>query len=520
MVADPILPHKGLVTVALIGTTALSALDANIVGTAIPSIVGSLHGLGLLPWLLTAFLLTSTISIPLASKLSDRHARKPVLLTGIVLFLLGSALCGLAGSMELLIAFRALQGIGVGCVVPVTLTLIGDLYPTEERARIQGIFSGVWGVAGVAGPAVGGAIVSLWSWPWIFLINVPVGLLAMAILGRYLREPVRPARTLPPLDWAGVGLLSVAVTAALLALSLSKAGGISPPALALLGLAVVTTGTFVWVERRAADPLVPVTVLALPLLRVAVGVGLLADGLIATGGAYLPVLVQGVWQGTPLQAGLALAPLSLGWPLASTFAGRAILRWGYQPVVRTGAAAIVLGTAGLVPLGVGSPVWLLPGTLFVQGLGFGLAYTALLLAIQDAVPWSQRGATTGLYQFARNIGATFSSAALGLLLTAGLGNELARIPNLPSVAGGGPLGPASLLLDLHARVTLPPATRDALIGALAAALHPVLLALAALALGAGLVSLFFPRLTSVLPVSTIGLAEEPTGGVGSPTLTH
>lgn len=500
---------------ALIGTTALSALDANIVGPAIPSIVGSLKGLPLLPWLTTAFLLTSTVSVPVWSKLADRHARKPVLLVGITLFLLGSALCGLAGSMEWLIAFRGLQGLGAGAVVPVLFTLIGDIYPLEERARIQGVFSAVWGVSGVGGPLLGGAIVSLWNWPWIFLINVPVGMLTGGMLVAYLLEPPHEQHTAPPFDWPGALLLSGGITAALLALQEGKtAGWSSPELLALLVVAGVALVAFWRVERRAADPLLPHAALNLPVVRVAIAAGMLGDALLIGGGAYLPLLVQGVWQGTPLEAGLAVAPLSLGWPLASTFAGRGILRWGYRPVARTGAALIALGALGLITLGAGAPVWLLPLTMFIEGLGYGLAYPSALMAIQNAVPWSARGATTGLLQFARNIGATTAGVLLGFILTATLAGQVAHIPGLP-VVGSDQLGPASQLLDIHTRAALAPAIRDALIGALSAALHPVLLAMALLGCGVFVVNSFFPQLTSA--TSSPKIDAEATAETGRPS---
>src|SRR5579859_8025208 len=237
--------HKGLVITAVLLTTALSALDANIVGTAMPSIVGALRGLNLLPWLATAFLLSTAVTVPLAGKL--------VLLAGVTNFLLGSALCGLAGSMEQLIAFRALQGLGAGTVIPVTLTLIGDLFDLEERARLQGIFSAVWGVASVLGPPVGGFIVTFWSWPWVFLINLPVGLLAMAILGVYLREPARDRTARPRLDLAGAATLSGGIIAGLLALSLLSAApgaGAGGPVAGLAISALALLALFLYIERR------------------------------------------------------------------------------------------------------------------------------------------------------------------------------------------------------------------------------------------------------------------------------
>jgi EmrB/QacA subfamily drug resistance transporter len=490
--------HKGLIIFAVMLTTALSALDANIVGTAIPSIVGALRGIGLLPWLVTAFMLTSTVSVPLYGKLADLYGRKPVLLAGVTLFLAGSALCGVAGSMEQLIAFRALQGLGAGSVVPVTLTLIGDLFEMEERARLQGLFSAVWGVSSVLGPLVGGFIVTVWSWPWVFLVNVPVGILAMGILAVYLREPVRSRTRRPSLDLLGAATLTGGLTAALTALSLvsNGAGWGSPSVLGLLGLALALLVAFVVVERRAAEPLIPLDLLTAPITRVSIAAGLFSSGLVFGGGAYLPILVQGVWQGSPLEAGLALAPLSIGWPLASTVAGRAILRWGYRPVALVGAVLIAVGGLLLLPLGPGGPIWLLPAAMFVQGLGCGFNFTTMLMAVQNAASWERRGAATSLYQFSRNIGGVIAVAVLGYALSTALAGALAQIPALPGVpaaaAGGSQLGPASVLLDLNARTHLAPATLATLEAALADGLRPVLWIAAFLGLGTGLATWFFP----------------------------
>ncbi|HUS13750.1 MAG TPA: MDR family MFS transporter [Chloroflexia bacterium] len=490
--------HKGLVIGAVMLTTALSALDANIVGTAIPSIVGALRGISLLPWLVTAFLLTSTVTVPLYGKLSDLYGRKPVLLIGIAIFLIGSVLCGVAGSMEQLIAFRALQGLGAGSVVPVTLTLIGDLFDLDERARLQGLFSAVWGVSSVLGPLAGGFIVQVWSWPWIFLINLPVGLVAMAVLGIYLREPDRASRTRPRLDIAGALTLMGGVTAGLLALSLASNGDPAGvvPAYGLLAACVVLLAAFFVIERRAAEPLMPIDLLTLPINRVSVISGVLSAGLLFGGGSYLAILAQGVWQMSPLEAGLALAPLSIGWPLASTFCGRLIRRWGYRSVALTGAVLVAVGAVPLAWLGQDGPIWLLPVTMFVQGVGFGLNFSTILMAVQNAVGWERRGAATSLYQFSRNIGGTLAGAALGFVLTIALTGELARLPGLalPPAGGeaGGRLGAANLLLDLGARASLPPATKQALTGALAGALHPVLIVLAVLGVASLAATWFFP----------------------------
>ncbi len=491
--------HKLLVVIAVLLATALSALDANIVGTAIPTIVGQLQGLPLLPWLVASFNLTATTTVPLFGKLSDIYGRKSVLLVGSALFLIGSILCGFAGSMEQLIFFRALQGIGAGSVVPVTLTLIGDLYTLEERARLQGIFSAVWGVSSVIGPVVGGLLVTTVGWPWIFFVNVPFGLAAMALIWLFLREPIRPAGSLRRIDFPGAITLTLGISALLLALSFgSSAGWFSLPVAGLFVGGIVLLVAFVAVERRAAEPIVHLDMLRSRMASTSALAGFLSAGVLFGGGAYLPLLVQGVWQGTPLEAGLALAPLSIGWPIASTISGRLILRYGYWPVAFGGAVLVLIGAGLMLPLDLSSPVWLLPVAAFIQGLGFGLSFTALLISVQNAVGWEQRGAATSIYQFSRNLGGTVAAASLGVVLTLSLTAHLASAPALPVPAGqpaggGDQLGAASILLDPVQRGTLEPAVRLVLQTALSEALSSVIWLMAALALLAVLVTWFFPH---------------------------
>jgi EmrB/QacA subfamily drug resistance transporter len=487
------------VVIAVLLATALSALDANIVGTAIPTIVGQLHGLPLLPWLVASFNLTATTTVPLFGKLSDIYGRKSVLLVGSGIFLIGSVLCGFAGSMEQLIFFRALQGIGAGSVVPVTLTLIGDLYTLEERARLQGIFSAVWGVSSVIGPVVGGLLVTTVGWPWIFFVNVPFGLAAMALIWRFLREPIRPAGSLRRIDFPGALTLTFGISALLLALSFgSSAGWLSLPVAGLFGGGLVLLAAFIVIERRAAEPIVRLEMLSSRMASTSALAGFLSAGVLFGGGAYLPLLVQGVWQGTPLQAGLALAPLSIGWPIASTISGRLILRYGYWPVAFGGAVLVLIGAGLMLPLGLSGPFWLLPVAAFIQGIGFGLSFTSLLISVQNAVGWEQRGAATSIYQFSRNLGGTVAAAALGVVLTLNLTAQLSAVPALPVPAGqtpggGDQLGAASILLDPIQRGTLDPASRLALQTALSAALSSVIWLMAALALLAVLVTWFFPH---------------------------
>ncbi len=498
-------PHprtrKFLVGAALMLVTALAALDLNIVSTAVPTIVGKLGGLPLLPWLIEAFLLTSTATVPLFGKLSDIYGRKTLLLFGTGLFILGSALCGFAGSMGQLIAFRAVQGLGASCMVTVTATLIGDLFTVEERARVLGLFSAVWGVSSVLGPVAGGLIVSTIGWPWIFFVNLPLGLLSILLLWRFLWEPARPSGSLSRIDFPGAIAITLGIAALLLALSFgSGLGWLSAQVAGLVGTGIVLLVAFYFIEGRAIEPVIPLGMLRERLLGVSALTAFLANCVLIGSGSYLPLLVQGVWQGTPLEAGLAIAPLSIGWTIASIFAGGLIVRLGYWPGLFAGAVLVLMGGIIWLPLGLASPVWLLPVGAFVQGVGFGFCFPSLLIAVQSSVDWEKRGAVTAIYQFSCNMGSTISAAILGVALTGGLAARLATIaqPGSPAGAASGSassqLGAASVLLDPVRRVSLDPQYRLALQNALGDAMSTVIWLMALFALLTLFATWFFPRL--------------------------
>jgi EmrB/QacA subfamily drug resistance transporter len=329
--------NKPLIILALILATALSALDGTVVTTALPTIVGVLGGLPLYSLVVSAYLLTATTTVPIYGKLSDMYGRKPVFMVGTGIFIGGSALCGLAWDMPSLIAFRAIQGIGAGAVLPISLTIIGDLFDIEERARMAGIFGAVWGVSSVVGPVVGGAIVQFFDWRWVFFINVPVGIFACLLFFLYLREPRIHNRQ--RVDIAGAVTLTVGVGLVLIALQTSSHNGwLSPSSLALWGSALLFLTLFVFFERRAAAPILSFTLLSRPLLYVTCVVGLLGGGVLIGFAAYVPLLVQGAWGGTPIEAGLIVAPLSIGWPIFSTLSGRLVRRYSFRVVAMAGMA--------------------------------------------------------------------------------------------------------------------------------------------------------------------------------------
>jgi EmrB/QacA subfamily drug resistance transporter len=480
-----------LLVTSLILAIALAALDALVVGTAMPTIVGSLGGISLYSWLVSIYLLTSTTTVPLYGRLADIYGRKPVFLFGISLFLVGSVLCGLAGSMVQLIIFRAVQGLGAGAVLPLAMTIIGDVFSVEERARMQGMFSAVWGVSSVIGPPLGALIVTYLSWHWIFFVNIPVGLFALALIVVVYHERVE--RHERRLDLPSLALLIFGATVLLFALQEighSSAERAAPLPL-LFGLALGMLGLFFWLESRSEDPLVPVSFYRRPIIGIGYLVGFLS-GMAQLGfGTYVPLFVQGAMLGTVGSVGLVMAPLSIAWPIGSTASGRLILRSGYRSILVAGVLALAVGTAALLLLNVDSPLPVLMAIAALVGLGMGLSTTPRIIALQNAVAWNQRGMATALNQFSMTMGGAVGVALMGAIFNGTLTANLARAPE---TAAGNPGDLANALLDPVARVTLGEPAIAALRLAFADSLlatYVVAAVAAALALVAAIA--FFPR---------------------------
>jgi EmrB/QacA subfamily drug resistance transporter len=394
---------------ALLLSMFMAAMEATCVSTAMPTVISDLGGLSLYGWVGASYLLASTVSVPLYGKLADRRGRKPVLLIGIALFLVGSLASGLSASIEQLIAFRALQGLGAGAVQPIVMTVIGDLYAPSERGRVQGLFGAVWGVAGVAGPLLGGAIVHALSWRWVFLVNLPPGILAMIALSVFYREPKRERATLP-LDWAG----AITITLASLALLLAASEVLVP----LMGAAsVLLLIAFVWLESRAKDPVVPLSLMTRRLIAVATIASLLLGAAMMGILNFLPLHVQGVLGELPTVAGLVIAPMLVGWPLAAALTTRLLTRIGYKKPLVLGAAITTVSLFAAVPLiSSAAPPWTLGIAMFAFGVGMGLANTAAIIGVQASVGYEQRGVATATTMFARSMGSALGVGALGAVL--------------------------------------------------------------------------------------------------------
>lgn len=466
--------NRPLTVLALLLGLFLAAMEMTVVSTAMPTAVGDLGGIHLYAWVFAAYMLTTTVTLPIHGKLADLYGRKPVMIAGIAIFLAGSFLCGVADGMYELILFRAIQGIGAGAIQPAALTIVGDLFDVHQRARVQGLLAAMWGFAGLIGPVLGGVIVQWLSWRWIFYINIPPGLACAAVLLFAYHEKVEPRKH--RLDFAGAVLLSLTVVLALLAArSREEAAAFVPAAAVCLAL-------FLWTERGAPEPLLPLDLFTQPVIAVASASGVLVGAAMISVVTYVPLYVQGVLAGSPTDAGSAIAPLSVGWPIASTLSGRLLPRLGFRAPIRGGlgvASFAALLLALLLRPGV--DLWVPRVLTFIYGLGLGFANTPLIIAVQSCVPWERRGIATASTMFSRTIGGTLSVGILGGVLAAALSGS------------GAPAGAVDRLLGPGGDL-LPPAVVRGISGALQSGIERIFWAVAAIAFAGFAVSLFFPAL--------------------------
>jgi len=449
----------------------LAALDQTIVSTALPTIVGDLGGLNHISWVVTSYLLAATISTPLYGKLGDMRGRKPVFLAAILIFLAGSMLAGLSQTMGQLIGFRALQGIGAGGLMVGAQAIIGDIVPPRERGRYMGLIGAVFAVASVAGPLLGGFIVDNLSWRWVFYVNLPVGIVAVAIVALKLRLPSR--RTQHRIDYLGAALLGGGVAALIL---LTTWGGNqyawgSRTILGLGILGVLLLAAFVWQEGRAAEPIIPLTLFRSRVFNVASAMGFTIGMAMFGAIVFIPLYLQLVYGASPTASGLRMLPLMAGLLIAAVGSGRAISRIGrYKPFPIVGTAVLVGGMFLLSLLGVGTAPLLASAYMLVVGVGIGLVMQVLVLVVQNDARPEDMGVATSTATFFRSVGGSFGVAAFGAIFASRLTAQLEKFP--PSVtkqlSGGIHLNPEQVK---H----LPPAVHDVFLQAFAHSLHGVFL---------------------------------------------
>ncbi len=414
----------------------MSAVEATIVATAIPTIVSSLGGFTLFTWVFSAFLLTQGATIPLYGKLSDIYGRKKVFAFGVFLFIIGSALCGFARSMYVLILFRAIQGIGAGAVLPTSQTIIGDIYNLEERARVQGYLGSVWGISAVIGPAIGGIIVQNFHWAWVFFINIPIGLICVLTTYIYFHEDIekigfssskklefenREITTKShkiKIDYAGSMLMIFAISCLLIPLlEVGSVWGLTDIRfMGMIFLSVILFIVFGFVEKKTENPIIPFSLLKSSviffpnLISLIVGVATLAVS------SIIPMFAQGVFGTTAIVAGFLLASMSIGWPLASSISGKLIIKMGFRFTAVLGAFVLFAGSLLMLLINQRTSLMEIVFFIFIIGLGLGFSSTVSIVVVQHVVPWAKRGVATSSNSFMRMLGSTFGATLFGGLL--------------------------------------------------------------------------------------------------------
>lgn len=410
--------ERGPILIALMLSMGLVAIDSTIVATAVPSIVHDVGGFTSFPWLFSAYLLAQAVSVPVYAKLSDVVGRKPIILIGITLFLLGSILCGVAWSMSALIAFRVLQGLGAGAVLPTAITIVGDLYTVTERAKVQGYLGSVWAVSSVVGPILGGMFSELSMWRGIFLVNIPLCLLAAWMLHRTFHENIERAKH--HVDYLGAALLTISLS--LIILGALEGGQTwawnSIASIIVFGGGAALFTAFIFIERRAEEPVLPPWVVSRRLLAtttmISFGVGAVMLGLTS----YVPTFLEGALSSSPILAGSALAALTVGWPVSASQSGRFYLRIGFRKTAMIGVTVTVIGTAVMAFTASRPSIVMVAMSCFIVGLGLGLLAPSTLIAAQSSVEWNERGVVTGTNLFAQSIGSSIGVAIFGAVANA------------------------------------------------------------------------------------------------------
>jgi EmrB/QacA subfamily drug resistance transporter len=508
--------RRGLVLSGVMAAVFLAAMESTVVATAMPTVIASLGGIRIYSWTFSAYLLTSTVAMPIWGRLADQVGRRRAYLAGLGLFLLGSALAGMSHSMEQLITFRALQGLGAGSLISIGMTIVGDLYGVERRAKMQGYFSSVWGVASLVGPLLGGFLTDRVSWRWVFYINVPFGLLAAAAIGIGLREEGRDQPRVS-FDLLGMAVFAAAISALLVGLVEIGAGEswLRPTGLGLLALSGALLVLFVLVERRLAEPVIPLRLFKNPILRAAAVTGLLSGMAMFGAITYVPLYLQAVTGSTATQAGWVLMPFVLGWVVFSLVGARLVLRVGYRRVVLAGMAALVAAFVLLAGWDESLTGMTAARDIALAGVGMGLVFVPMLIAVQNAVPRSLLGSATSLTGFFRMVGGAVGVAVMGAVLTHRLERALTGVLTTAPAHLQEPLRSLAAHLDLAVN----PITRATLGDAVLGQMRPVLAYAIGGVFGVGLVIAVAALLSAFLVpagrVRDLAVSREPVTPAGT-----
>ena len=414
---------KRNIIAALLITSSLTAIEVTIVGVAMPKIAERLGGFHLISWVFAIYLLTMAVSAPIWGKLTDTLGRKFTAVAGISIFVASSALCGFSVNMEMLILFRFLQGIGAGAIQPASFAIVADVFPFEQRAKVQGLLTTVWAVAGLFRPLLGGVLVDYLHWRWIFFVNVPFGIISIWLIGRHFAETMnrRKARV----DYGGAITFSLGISLLLLALLSFEGeegtgawaealGGFAP---ALMGAAAVAIlALFLYLQSRHPEPIMPLRLFRIPEVTISIGAAFLINTILIGLQAYVPIWTQKVLGFGATAAGLTLIPQCVGWPLGANICGRAVPAFGTRKVILTGLVLIVIGSAGMAAITRETALWILVLNVLVMGIGFGLAATALTVVLQSSVGKEFRGIAGSLNSLMRTMGKTIGAAVLGAVM--------------------------------------------------------------------------------------------------------
>jgi len=415
---------RNWILAALMLTMFLAAMNIAVISTVIPEIVADIGGFKIFSWVFSIYLLTQTATIPLYGKLADLYGRKKILLFGIGVFLLGSATSAAAWDIYSLIAFRGIQGIGGGAIMAIAATIAGDIYTIEERAKIQGWLSSVWGVSGLLGPVIGGSLAEYINWRWIFIINIPLGIIAMVLIGMFLKEKITKQKAY--IDyWGALSISGFLVSLIVFLLNGGQSWAwLSWQSAVLFFLIVLMLAVSIFVERRAKSPILPGWVLT---NRTFLGSNLAVVGLGITmmgPQVYLPTFMQASLGFNVILSGLILTSMSIGWPTASALSGRLYLKIGFRNTELIGVILVMLSCIGFLLIPWPQPIYLLVINLIFLGAGFGLISTPTIVGIQSVVDWDKRGVVTGTNQFARYLGQSLGAAIFGAIFNATYAKEL------------------------------------------------------------------------------------------------
>ncbi|OQY91805.1 MAG: MFS transporter [Sphingobacteriales bacterium UTBCD1] len=424
---------RNWILAALMLTMALAAMDTTIVSTAIPQIVSDLGGFSKFSWVFSIYLLTQTASIPIYGKLADIFGRKVILILGIIIFLAGSAASAISWNILSLIIFRGIQGFGAGSIMATVNTIAGDIYTVKERAKIQGLLSSIWGISAIVGPALGGALAEYVSWRWIFIINIPIGIISIIFLAVFFNEIIIPKK--PKIDYNGA--VHIMLTLGLLIVYLLESGvswpWLSPASFGMLAVIVFLAINTYRIEKRVPDPIFPSWLWKNKTFAY-IGLAMVGMGIVNMGpDTFLPTFTQASLGLGIIASGFVLASMSIGWPAASSLSGIIYLRIGFRNTALIGTIVLTFSCIAFLLIPWPQPVWMVVADQVILGAGFGLLSTPTLVGVQSMVEWEKRGVATGSVVFTRNLGSSLGAAIFGAIFNNSLSAQMASAPKDLSV---------------------------------------------------------------------------------------